>query len=438
MLADLLAASHLMPIDRLPDMAAEHARASGFTQILIYLGDLQRRVLRLLPGEEAGDARETQWEIDGSVPGRAYQYGRILSAGSRPESPCSSWWVPLLDGTERLGVLFVEAEQDDARTHEDMDRLAALLALIIVSKRTSSDTLAKLARTEPLSISAEMQWNLMPPSAYADGRVVIAASMEPAYRISGDAYEYAIDGPLVHLSIFDAMGHDTAAGLCAALALGACRSVRRAGGDLAAASEAVEQALIEQYDHQRYATGILATLDARTGLLSWVNRGHHRPVIIRGNRWTTNLECPPAHPMGTGLGLESVTCHEQLEPGDRIVLYTDGITEARSRDGDEFGLEQFTDFIIRHHADGLPVPETLRRLIRAVLAHHDGNLQDDATVLLCEWLGPDADSTEHATALAGLPPGSAPMHHPEHRSTSPQVRTSSRSASRSNPTAGAP
>ncbi|MEU1212967.1 PP2C family protein-serine/threonine phosphatase [Streptomyces sp. NPDC005790] len=417
MLAGLLAASHLTPIDRLPYVVADHAQAAGFTQVLLYLGDLQRRVLRLLAGEAESQGHETELQIDGTTPGRAYQYGHILPAGPTKSSG-TSWWVPLLDGTERLGVLYVEAEQDDDRTQEDMDRLAALLALMIVSKRTSSDTLAKLGRTERLSLAAEMQWNLMPPSTYADGRVVISASMEPAYRISGDAYEYAIDGPLAHLSIFDAMGHDTAAGLCAALALGACRNARRTGAGLVAKSEAVEAALIEQYGDHRYATGILATLDTRTGMLSWVNRGHHQPLIIRGSRWSTHLECPPSHPMGTDLGVEVITCREQLEPGDRIVLYTDGVTEARSPGGEEFGLARFTDFIIRHHADGLPVPETLRRLVHAVLVYHNGTLQDDATVLLCEWLGPSAEATDQASALAGLPDEHF-QQHSEHRSRRP-------------------
>ncbi|MEV7991249.1 PP2C family protein-serine/threonine phosphatase [Streptomyces sp. NPDC086077] len=403
MLAGLLDASHLLPIDRLAEAAAEHARAAGFTDVLIYLGDLQRRVVRLLEGPKPPDGgHQTEIRIDGTAPGRAYQYGHMVSADPS-EGEGSAWWVPILDGTERLGLLYAAAEHDDARTQEDLDRLAALIALILVSKRTSSDTLAKLCRTEPLNIAAEMQWNLMPPGTYADGRVIISASMEPAYQISGDAYEYATDGPLVHLTIFDAMGHDTAAGLSAALALGACRNARRAGADLVAKAEGVEAALVEQYDHHRYVTGVLATLDTRTGMLSWVNRGHLPPIVIRGSRWTTHLKCPPAHPMGTGLGLDSTVCHEQLEPGDRIVLYTDGITEARGPAGNEFGVDRFTDFIIRHHADGLPVPETLRRLVHAVLDYHEGKLQDDATVLLCEWLGPSPSGTGAAAALVGLP-----------------------------------
>ncbi|SCF92894.1 Stage II sporulation protein E (SpoIIE) [Streptomyces sp. Cmuel-A718b] len=66
--------------------------------------------------------------------------------------------------------------------------------------------------------------------------------------------------------------------------------------------------------------------------------------------------------MGTDLGVPAIPCREQLVPGNRIVLHTDGVTEARDADGHEFGLERFTDFLDRHHADGLPVPETLRRL----------------------------------------------------------------------------
>jgi serine phosphatase RsbU (regulator of sigma subunit) len=107
--------------------------------------------------------------------------------------------------------------------------------------------------------------------------------------------------------------------------------------------------------------------------------------------------------MGADLHLPTTLCHEQLQPGDRLVLYTDGITEARTRTGEEFGLTRFIDFLVRHHIDGLTVPETLRRLIRAHLRHHDNQLQDDATILLCEWLGPRPDPTPGVASLAGVP-----------------------------------
>ncbi|MFD3332108.1 PP2C family protein-serine/threonine phosphatase [Streptomyces sp. NPDC058700] len=408
MLVGLLEASHLMPLEQLPARTAQYAALAGFPQVLIYLADLQRDVLRLLTGEgrDAGQGAHGEDEellIEGSVAGRAFQYGQVLAGAPAAGAEGGQFWVPLIDGTERLGLLRVTSTAGDARALEDMNSLAALVALLVDSKRRTSDSHARLTRTRPLNIAAEMQWHLMPPRTYADGRVVIAAAMEPAYRISGDAYDYATADDVVHLSLFDAMGHDTAAGVTAHLAMGTCRNSRRQGAGLAELTLRIEEELIEQFSHGRYATGIVADLDTRTGVLSWVNRGHHPPVIIRGGRWRTYLKCPPAHPMGTGLGLPVTVCRDQMEPGDRLVLYTDGITEAR-RGAEEFGLERFTDFLIRRHADGLPVPETLRRLMHALLEYHDGRLQDDATVLFCEWLGPSAGRSDEAAALAGVPP----------------------------------
>lgn len=402
MLAGLLKASHLTPLEILPATVAEHAAAAGLRDVRIYLADLQQYSLRLLPGPgPIPDTRERELPVEGTVPGRAFQYGQTLpAAGAGPRG--YRWWVPLLDGTERMGVLNISTALDDDRTHEHMGLLASLTALMLDSKGRSSDTGARLTRAREMSVAAEMQWHLMPPRTYADGRVVISAALEPAYLVSGDAYDYATAGPVVHLSVFDAMGHDTAAGLTAGLAVAACRNLRRQGASLTETGEAIEDTLVRQFGNTRYVTGVLAALDTRTGVFSWVNRGHHPPVVIRGGRWSTLLRCPPTHPMGTGLGLASTLCREQLEPGDRVVFYTDGITEARGPGDREFGLSRFVDFLIRHHADGLPVPETLRRLVHAVLDHHGGRLQDDATVLLCEWFGPRPDAVGPAAARAGL------------------------------------
>jgi serine phosphatase RsbU (regulator of sigma subunit) len=80
---------------------------------------------------------------------------------------------------------------------------------------------------------------------------------------------------------------------------------------------------------------------------------------------------------------------EMMEPGDRLLLYTDGITEARGPNGELFGVERLIDHTERHSAAGLPAAETLRRLAHTVAAHHNGPAADDATLLLAEW-SPDA------------------------------------------------
>ncbi|MET8189088.1 PP2C family protein-serine/threonine phosphatase [Streptomyces sp. NPDC005133] len=406
MLAGLLAESHLMPLEQLPAKVAEHAEPAGLAHVAIYLTDLQRHVLRNLAEEGMGGCRRgihtAELRIEGTVPGRAFQYGRLLPAASACPGKYR-WWAPLLGGTERLGVLRVTTEGDDHRTRQDVQLLADVVALIVVSKRDYSDAYARLIRTDTMNVAAEMLWRLLPPRAYSDGRVVISATLEPAYRVGGDAFDYVLDGPLIHLSIFDAMGHDTAAGLTAGLAMGACRNARRRNADLVEITEEIEKVLIEQFGGTRYATGIVARLDTGTGLLEWVNRGHHPPVLIRGGRWVTQLACPPGDPMGTGLGVAPEVCREQLEPGDRLVLYTDGITEARTATGGEFGLSGFIDFLIRQHADRVPVPETLCRFMHRVVDHHVGEWQDDATVLFCEWLGSSPDRRDLAAAVAGVP-----------------------------------
>ncbi|WSA29591.1 serine/threonine-protein phosphatase [Streptosporangium sp. NBC_01810] len=419
MLVGLLRASHLAALEQVPGLVGEHAASAGMTEVLIYLADLQQNMLRLLTGEgqSAGEDASTEvaeLRVDATLAGRAFQEVRILAgtgggAGAEVGTDedvggVERWWVPLLDGTERLGVLRISIEagadaqsqdkqsQDkqsqDKQSQDNMRDLASLVALLLVDKRPCSDSYARLVRTRPMHVAAEMQWTLMPPLTFADHRVTIAAALEPAYQVGGDAFDYALAGDVVHVGIFDAMGHDVSAGLSANLAVAACRNNRRQGADLAATSEAAEQVLITEFGQAtRFVTAILADLDTCTGVLSWVNRGHHPPVVIRGGRWVTTLECRPAHPMGLDLGLAVTMCREQLEPGDRVVFYSDGIIEARNAAGQEFGLNRFVDFIIRRTTDGLPAPETLRRLVRSVLDYHDGHLQDDATVLLVEWHG---------------------------------------------------
>ncbi|GAA1006571.1 hypothetical protein Aple_030950 [Acrocarpospora pleiomorpha] len=388
MLTGLLDASHLVTLERLPELVAEYGAQADLGGALIYLADLQQAVLCLLaaPGcpALAAEGQSAELRIDATLAGRAFQEVRALSQDGGAER--QHWWVPLLDGAERLGVMRVTAagaELPDAARH-----LAGLVALLLVSQRAHSDTYAQLVRTRAMNVAAEMQWRLVPPHTFATPEVTVSGVIEPAYEVGGDVFDYALSGDTMHLGVFDAMGHDVSAGLTASLAMAACRNHRRLGMDLAANSEAIERTLISEFGPgTRFVTAVIADLDLRTGQLTWVSRGHPPPVLIRSGRWSASLECPPAHPLGLDLGVPITVCQEQLEPGDRLLIYTDGIVEAGAAQGREFGLARFVDFIIKHTSAGLPVPETLRRLITSILAYHHGRLNDDATVLLTEWHG---------------------------------------------------
>ena len=393
-LTDLMLASHTATLEDLPLMVADHVEAAGLHDVAFFLIDMQGKVLRQVTGRGAdagGDGLTLA--VDSTLAGLAFQRVDLITEPDRPSGQGRRrWWVPVTDGVERLGMLRADTAQDDDATRYALRALASVVALLLLSKRDFSDSYARLIRTAPMSVAAEMQRHLTPPSAFAGRATTVAAVSEPAYEVGGDAFDYAISGNVLHLSVFDAMGHDARAGLTANMAVATCRNARRQGADLAQTSQAVEEALIEQFGTTRYVTGILADLDLETGKLTWINRGHHLPVLLRAGRWPRELRCPPAGPMGVALGLPVTVCREQLQPHDRLVLYTDGIVEARDAKGRVFGLDRFTDYLVRHHADRLTVHETLRRLMHAVLDHHDKELDDDATVLLAEWRDPDQDN----------------------------------------------
>jgi hypothetical protein len=397
MFSGLLDASHGMSLEKLPSLVREQAARAGLRGALIYLADLQEDVLRLVPGEGltagADGEQAAELRVDGTPAGRSFATLEPQRADGRE----GWWWAPLLNGAERLGVLGADIDRADEQMVPVLCRLATLVTMMILSVRPQSDSHARLVRTRPMTVAAELQWNLMPPRTFANGQVTISGVVEPAYEVGGDAFDYALADSVMHLGIFDAMGHDVTAGLTANLAVAAGRNARRQNASLIETGEAIERTLIEQRGTDCYVTALLLDLDIHSGQIAWISHGHPSPVVIRDGAWSGLLPCRPAHPLGTDLGIKATLCREQLSPGDRLVLYTDGVTEARSPGGEEFGLDRFIDFIVSHNAEGLPVPETLRRLVRSILDYQQGHLQDDATVLFVEWHGPHASCEDTAT-----------------------------------------
>jgi serine phosphatase RsbU (regulator of sigma subunit) len=232
-----------------------------------------------------------------------------------------------------------------------------------------------------------MVWAFMAPRTFATSRVLLAATLEPAYEVGGDAFDHSMVGDHLHVSLFDSVGHDLTAGLISSVALATCRTTRRAGGDLVDLARAADDAIASQFGASRFATALLCDLDTMTGEFTWLPCGHLPPLLIRGSKVIKELFRPPRLPLGLGHEREeSPVYRERLQQGDRLLLYTDGVTEGRAADGRAFGLEHLIDFVIRHSAQGLPAAETLRRLNHAVLEYQTGNLRDDATVILLEWM----------------------------------------------------
>lgn len=395
-LADLLAASHRLAPREVPDLVHEAGRRLGLSDAQVYLADLQQRELvahptaeqarRLTVGGGLGGELETL-SIDSSLAGRAYRTETVQLAQFGGDARERTGWIPVVDGVGRVGVLRVAAPELDPPLLARCEALASVVAMIVATKQAYSDVLAQTMRTRPMSLQAELLWAFLPPRTIGTAAVTSSAVLEPAYEAGGDAYDHNLAGSVLHLTLMDAMGHDLASGGCSAVALAACRSTRRSGGSLVDIADQIDRTL-ERWIPDRLLTCIIANLDTTTGRLDWINCGHPAPLLIRDRHIVTGaLERTPHLPLGlSGYEMSPLLVHTvQLQPGDRLLLFTDGVTEARGKEGELFGEERLADTVVRAMADGLPAPEALRRLTQQITLHQGQQLRDDATILLVEW-----------------------------------------------------
>lgn len=396
-IAELVSRSHLMRPAEVSTALTQAALPLGVSAARIYLADLQQRQLALLPAGEGQGADVLP--IDSTLAGRAYQTVTIQSAPVRGVGTAGEnyqVWIPLVDGTARLGVLCLTVADASEAMLDRYRALASLAGLIIEAKVGYSDTYAQAQRSREMALQAELVWAFLPPMTFATDRVVVSASVEPAYEAGGDAFDYSLLGDHLHVSIFDALGHDLSAGLLASVGIASCRGTRRAGGSLTAIAARADDAIASSFGEERFVTALLCDLDLATGLFTWIPCGHPPPLLIRG-RTVKELTRTARPPLGLGDvyacrgkrphddAVSVPLCAERLEPRDRVLLYTDGVTEGRAADGALFGLQRLADFIIRHNSALLPAPETMRRLNRAIVEYQQGQLRDDATAVLIEW-----------------------------------------------------
>jgi serine phosphatase RsbU (regulator of sigma subunit) len=276
-------------------------------------------------------------------------------------------------------------------------RLAGLVADMIVTKDNYTDQFFQARRSMPMSLAAEIQWALMPPLSMVTPQVALAGILEPAYDIAGDSFDYAINDNILHMAVIDAMGHGLHAAILATLAIGAYRQARRADAGLAELYGLMDAAIEEQFGPEQFVTAQMMRLDIATGRLQWVNAGHPAPLLIRGHRVIRALESPGALPVGFG-GATPHVSQEQLLRGDRLLFFTDGVTEEHRPGGEQFGQDRFISLTERAGRAGDSVQEAVRALSHSLTRARGGATTDDATLFMVEWRGGSAD---HLTALDG-------------------------------------
>lgn len=227
-----------------------------------------------------------------------------------------------------------------------------------------------------------IQRALMPAALPETNCFRIAGAWQPAGTLGGDCYDIFTFAPdLIGVSIADVAGK----GLPAALLMSSLQATVRAFASASSAPRnvcaSVNRLLCGQMIPGRFATMTYVHLDGARRTVTYANAGHNPPLLVRPDGRVESMRAT-----GTVLGVFDDTgydeAHLPLEPGDRLLLYTDGITEARARDDEEFGEERLSRALSRHRH--LDAPALHAALMKEIGEFATTGFQDDATLLVVE------------------------------------------------------
>jgi len=238
---------------------------------------------------------------------------------------------------------------------------------------------AELEQRE-LAEARRIQRKLLPSSMPQIDGWEIASSWQPASGVGGDCFDAIAFGQnRLGLSIADVVGK----GIPAALLMSNLQAAVRAfATDAAQPSELCQQVnriLCGHIAEGRFISFFYCVVDADLGTLTFSNAGHYAPILLRANGEVERLDFG-----GAVLGVFPDSGYEQgrvtVGAGDRLVLFTDGITEARNTQGEEFGEERLIELAIQNRVCSAPALQA--RLAQAVEEFTGGRFQDDATLIV--------------------------------------------------------
>ena len=288
----------------------------------------------------------------------------------------------------------------DIRSGDEVEELATRFT----EMQTGLKRLQQLAlHDRELEIAASIQRNLLQKKVPHTPEVHLAPMQRQANLVGGDWFDVESGHGRLAVVVGDASGKGIAAALLATIALSALRAERGLGGDPRRIVSRANRALVDATDPDSFATLVYLDLDLATGQATWLNMGHPPPFILRTSAAGAGprghyLEGPRNRVLGwfEDPGLEQGFV--AVNPGDRLVLYTDGWLEAKSVDGETYGEHRFAEALTRL---GILRGEALvEELIREVERFAAGKLDDDLTMLVVEFLG-DPLATGAGAELTG-------------------------------------
>lgn len=358
-------------------------------------GDYRRAASRRLPGlagdfpysrsliAEVAEKKLAALVLDARTDERFSTAQSILSSGVR-----SLVAAPLLEPSGCPGLIVLSSRAHVRRfAEEDMELLVSLAgaaALRIRNIALTEEAVGRRQLEKEMTLAREIQVALLPQSLPKLEGYALHAVNQPSRAVSGDFYDIQTraDGRECIIFIADVSGKGMGASLLAASLDAMLMGPIEVGDPPDIMCAKLSRRLFLRTPPERYATAMVAILDASTGHLSWANAGHNPGLLLRAGGAVERLDATGV-PLGLVPKVDYTRVETQLEPGDLLVLYTDGISEAAAPDGEEYGLDRLQALL--RGQSSRPPAELARALQTDLDAFAAGTpFGDDRTLVLLQ------------------------------------------------------
>jgi len=295
----------------------------------------------------------------------------------------------LTTGAETVGVLYLDSRAGAADmaggNRELLQTLAMEASTVLENARLLEEERAKQRMEEELKVARDIQQSLLPRSLPSAGWLRAAGSSVASAQVGGDYYDVMkVEDHCWSTVVADVSGKGVSSALLAALLEGALIPASVHAALLERRMERLNAFLIDRTGGEKYATVFYCLLD-QNGRLDYVNAAHCPPIVLRPGGETAELAATGV-PVGLIEGSSYPPASSQLSPGDKLVIYTDGVTEAQDARGAFFGRKRLFD-LVRANA-GASADRLHDAIQDAVREFTEGAAQsDDVTLVVLDFRG---------------------------------------------------
>jgi len=293
-----------------------------------------------------------------------------------------------------LGILYLDSRRPAAFSKLDrqiLDALAVEAASILDNARLVERERQRQRMEQELSIAREIQQALLPRGFRDFPHLTISGVNTPCHAVGGDYFDvFPMSDDRTAFVIADVAGKGIGAALLTTMLQGALTGMTL-GADPARVFQHINDFLCQHSDVGKYATMFFGMLD-RDGNLDYLNAGHPSPLLLRRGE-VTEIFTQGSYPVGLIPNANYVAVREKLEPGDTLVLFSDGVTEAADEEERMYGVPRLTEALAGQH--DAPLEQLQKKVIDSVENFARGASQaDDITLLFIRYraASPAADS----------------------------------------------